>query len=410
MMECSWKVLVLIVFTSLGIQYTAIKSLRMTFTSPCRSMAAENRCGHIKDNVTRALCEDVNGQQGRKHILILATARSGSSFLGQLFNQNSDVFYLFEPLYHVQSMFTNANGLPTIDRRSLLGAYRDLLHNLYDCDFYLLENYIKPAPKDHVTSSFFRRGASKALCSPPVCNQIQELQESQCLKTCRKVNLTLASTTCRSYKTMAIKTIRIPEINHLRTLVEDPRLNLKIIHLVRDPRAVLASRISTFIDQYRSYQIWNSSGRKPHNVDLLLIRNMCMDYSNSMETAYSRPSWLKGKYMLVRYEDLAKDPIKKAYEIYNFVGLQWKEGLSAWIEENTNATVSPNSSKFATIRKSSETVENWRLHLHLSIVQTVQDVCNSTLSQLGYQLVDSVLQLKNLSQSLVEARVFLPLI
>ncbi|XP_069809147.1 carbohydrate sulfotransferase 1-like [Dendropsophus ebraccatus] len=411
MMECSWKVLVLIVFTSLGIQYTAIKSLRMTFTSPCRNMAAENRCGHIKDNVTRALCEDVNGQQGRKHILILATARSGSSFLGQLFNQNPDIFYLYEPLYHVQNMFTNSNGLPTIDRRSLLGAYRDLLHNLYDCDFHLLENYIKPTPKDHVTYSFFRRGASKALCTPPVCNQLEDFQqESQCVKKCRKVNLTLASTACRSYRTMAIKTIRIPEINHMRTLVEDPRLNLKIIHLVRDPRAVLASRMSTFVDQYRSYNIWNSSGRKPHSIDLSLIRNVCIDYSNSLETAFGRPSWLKGKYMLVRYEDLARDPMKKATNIYNFIGLQWKEGLSSWIEENTNATVSPNSSKFATNRKSSETVENWRFQLHLGIVQMVQDICNTTISQLGYQFVDSTQQLRNLSQSLVEPRVFLPFI
>ncbi|KAM4035989.1 carbohydrate sulfotransferase 1-like [Anomaloglossus baeobatrachus] len=407
MMECSWKVFVLLMFTSLGIQYTAIKSLRMTFTSPCRSVTAENRCGHIKDNLTRALCEDVNGPQGRKHILIFTTARSGSSFLGQLFNQNSDVFYLYEPLFHVQDMFTNTNGLPTIDRRSLLGAYRDLLHNLYDCDFHLLENYIKPPPKDHITSSFFRRGSSKALCSPPVCNHVQE---SQCLKACRKINLTLASTSCRSYKTMAIKIIRIPELNHMRTLVDDPRLNLKVVHLVRDPRAVLASRINTFVDQYRSYQIWNSSGRKPHNMDLTLIMNMCTDYSKTLETAFSRPSWLKGKYMLVRYEDLSRHPLKKATEIYNFLGLSWKEGLSSWIEENTNATVAPNSNKFGTIRKSSETIENWRLHLHFNIVQTVQNICNTTFSQLGFQLVDSIQQLKNLSQSLVEPRVFLPFI
>ncbi|XP_073423925.1 carbohydrate sulfotransferase 1-like [Dendrobates tinctorius] len=404
MMECSWKVFVLFVFTSLGIQYTAIKSIRMTFTTPCRSLTPENRCGH-KDNATRALCEEVNGQPGRKHILIFTSARSGSSFLGQIFNQNPDIFYLYEPLFHVQDMFTK--GLPSIDKRSLLGASRDLLHNLFDCDFYLLENYIKPQPKDHITSSFFRRGSSKALCSPPICNQENE---SQCMKHCRKINLTLASTSCRSYRTMAIKIIRIPELNHMRTLVDDPRLSIKVVHLVRDPRAVLASRINTFVSQYRSYQIWNSSGRKPHNMDLTSLINMCTDYSNSLKTAFSRPSWLKGKYMLVRYEDLAKDPIKKANEIYNFLGLPWKEELSSWIEENTNATVAPNSSKFATSRNSSKTVENWRLNLHFSIVQTVQNFCNTTLSQLGFQLVDSIQQLKNLSQNLVEPRMFLPFI
>ncbi|XP_040201138.1 carbohydrate sulfotransferase 1-like [Rana temporaria] len=408
MMECSWKVLVLLVFTSLGIQYTAIKSLRTTMMSSCANTMAENRCGHLKDNITRALCEDVNTQQSRKHILIFATARSGSSFLGQLFNQNPDVFYLFEPLYLVQ--YKLANRYPAIDRRSLLGAYRDLLQNLYDCDFYLLENYIKPTPKDHVALSFFRHGASNALCSPPVCEQLERLEENICSKKCQRVNLTLASTACRSYRYMAIKTIRIPEIDHLRTLAEDPRLNLKIIHLVRDPRAVLASRISTFVDQYRLYQIWNSSGKMPHNLDLNPIKNMCIDYSKSVETAFGRPSWLKGRYMLIRYEDLARDPVKKANEIYNFIGLEWKDNLTAWIEENTNASVPSNVSKFTTNRNSSETAENWRLHLHFNIVQAVQELCNKTLFQFGYQSVDSIHQLKNLSQTLIEPRVFLPFI
>ncbi|KAM9311168.1 carbohydrate sulfotransferase 1-like [Gastrophryne carolinensis] len=411
-MECSWKVLVLIAFTSLGIQYTAIKSLRTTMMSHCTNAnsASEGRCRHLKDDMTRTMCEDVIGQQDRKHILVLASARSGSSFLGQLFNQNSDIFYLYEPLYHVQYMFTNSKGQPTIDRRSLLGAYRDLLHNLYDCDFYLLENYIKPTPKDHVTFSLFRHGASNVLCSPPVCEQKERVEESHCAKNCRKINLTLASEACRTYKYKAIKTIRIPEINHLRTLVEDPRLNLKIVHLVRDPRAVLASRMTTFVDQYRPYQIWNSSGRKPLKIDLNAIMNTCMDYSNSIKTALGRPSWLKGRYMLVRYEDIAKDPLKKAIEIYNFVGLEWKDNLTAWIEENTNASVPSNVNKYTTNRNSSETAENWRLHLHFNIVQVVQDICNTTLSELGYQPVDSIQQLKNLSQSLVEPRVFLPFI
>ncbi|XP_072256503.1 carbohydrate sulfotransferase 1-like [Pyxicephalus adspersus] len=408
MMECSWKILVLLIFISLAIQYTAIKSLRTNMMSPCTKTMVENRCGNIKDDITRALCEDINTRQSRKHILIFATARSGSSFLGQLFNQNPDVFYLFEPLYLVQ--YTLANKQPAIDRLSLLGAYRDLLQNLYDCDFYHLENYIKPPPKDHVALSFFRHAASKALCAPPVCKQEERLEENKCAKRCYKINMTLASTACRSYKYMAIKIIRIPEIDHLKTLVEDPRLNLKIIQLVRDPRAVLASRISTFGDQYRLYQIWNSSGKMPHNLDLNLIKNLCIDYSRSVETAFSRPSWLKGRYMLVRYEDLARDPIKKANEMYNFVGLEWKDNLTAWIEENTNASVPYNVNKYTTNRNSSETPENWRLRLHFNIVQAVQDICKKTLSQFGYQSVDSIHQLKNLSQTLIEPREFLPFV
>ncbi|MEE6478189.1 hypothetical protein FKM82_011771 [Ascaphus truei] len=417
MMECSWKAVLLLAFASLGIQYTAIKSLRTVFKGSCHEIPCLQR--ETKDNTTRFLCEDPSNlhaplqQQSRKHIIIFATTRSGSSFLGQLFNQNPDIFYLFEPLYHVQQAFTNSSGRiqKQIDRRSLLGAYRDLLRNLYDCDFYFLENYIKPAPKDHKTTSFFRRGASNALCSPPLCEQLQIIDEYLCSTKCRTVNLTLASKSCHTYKHMAIKTVRIPEINDIRTLAEDPRLNLKIIHLVRDPRGILASRISTFIDQYRAWKIWNSTGRKPHTIDLSQITSICTDLSNSVNSGFSKPSWLKGKYMLVRYEDIAKDPVKKAKEMYHFAGLEWKADVHRWIVQNTNGSVAPfGNFKFTTCRNSAETAENWRLHLCYDIVRTLQDVCNMTLSQLGYQVVDSVLQLKNISHSLVEPRTFLPFI
>ena len=35
-------------------------------------------------------------------VLLLASHRSGSTFLGEIFNQNSEAFYLFEPLGAVQ--------------------------------------------------------------------------------------------------------------------------------------------------------------------------------------------------------------------------------------------------------------------------------------------------------------------
>ncbi|KAM8974022.1 carbohydrate sulfotransferase 1-like [Pelodytes ibericus] len=415
-MECSWKAVLLLVFASLGIQYTAIKSLRMVYKAPCPNLELQAQClqRDIKDNATRLLCEDLNylrtssQQHNRKHIIIFATTRTGSSFLGQFFNQNPEIFYLYEPLFHVQRTFSNSSSRVQVDRRSLVGAFRDLLHNLYDCDFYFLENYIWPTPKDHATSSFFRRGASNALCSPPLCDHIHK-EEHICSKNCKTVNLTLASKSCQTYKHMAIKTVRIPKIGDLRTLVEDPRLNFKIIHLVRDPRGILASRISTFIDLYRTWKIWNSTGKQPRNIDLTQITTTCEDFSESVETGFSRPSWLKGKYMLVRYEDIATDPVRKAKEMYDFLGLEWRQDVQTWIEQNTNGSVVPSVNfKYSTSRNSAETYENWRLHLCLDIVQKLQDMCNATFSLLGYKMVDSVQQLKNLSYSLVEPRTFLP--
>lgn len=418
-MECSWKTVLLLVCASLGVQYTAIRTLRDSLTAPCPgAYSCQGR--HHRDSRWRPLCDDSwsSGELPRRHILLFATTRSGSSFTGQLLNQHPEVFYVFEPLYHVQQAFTNSSSRlrRTLDRRALLGAYRDLLLNLYTCDLHFMENYIHPEPQDHMTNSLFRRSSSHALCSPPVCQENLEgvseaPDESWCPKKCGALNFTSASVSCLSKGHVAIKTVRVPEVGDLRTLTEDPRLDLRIIHLVRDPRAILASRITAFSDQFRAWKIWNATGRQPRYVDLTQITSTCTDMTDSLTTALQRPAWLRGRYLLVRYEDLALNPKDKAEEIYRFVGLDMDQRVLSWINRNTNSnTGSPSdwNYKYSTSRDSKAAAENWRLRLSFDIVRTVQNLCNNTLSQLGYRPVHSAAQLRNLSQSLVEPRTFQP--
>lgn len=375
----------------------------------------------LPDSRWRALCGDnwLSVESPQKHILLFATTRSGSSFTGQLLNQHPGVFYVYEPLYHVQQAFTNSSSRlrRTLDRRALLGAYRDLLLNLYTCDLHFMENYIRPEPQDHVTGSFFRRSSSHALCSPPVCLEGGDggtsglPDEIWCPKKCGNLNLTLASMSCLSRGHVAMKTVRVPEVKDLRTLTEDPRLDLKIIHLVRDPRAILASRIIAFSDQFRAWKIWNATGRQPRYVDLSQITSTCKDMAASAETGLQRPAWLRGRYLLVRYEDLAFNPEVKATEIYRFVGLEMEDRVRMWIVQNTNSNVSSPSDwnyRYSTTRDSRATAETWRLRLGFDIVRTVQNLCNDTLALLGYRPVQSAAELRNLSHSLVEPRTFQP--
>ncbi|KAJ1182666.1 hypothetical protein NDU88_007850 [Pleurodeles waltl] len=294
----------------------------------------------------------------------------------------------------------------------MLGASRDLLRSLYDCDLYFLENYIKPQPVNHTTDKLFRRGASKALCSPPVCEAMGpidvNIEEGDCMKKCGTLNLTLATESCRERGHVAIKTVRVPEVNDLRALVEDPRLNLKVIQLVRDPRGILASRSETFRDTYRLWRIWRATGRKPYNLDSTQLTTVCEDFLNSVSTGLNRPTWLKGKYMLVRYEDLARDPMKKTEEIYAFLGIPLDGTVERWIMNNTRGGDSSAKHKYGTVRNSAAIAESWRLTLSYEIVEFIQSACQQVLDQLGYKMVGSVQELKNLTFSLIEDKTFSP--
>ncbi|KFV09849.1 Carbohydrate sulfotransferase 1, partial [Pterocles gutturalis] len=301
-MQCSWKAVLLLALASIAIQYTAIRTFTAKSFHSCPIPSPVN-CSLSQDtDAADRLCDEsptFSYNLSRKtHVLILATTRSGSSFVGQLFNQHFDVFYF------------------------------------------------------------------KALCSPPVCESLGaidlHLEEGDCVKKCGTLNLTLATESCREHGHVAIKTVRVPEVSDLRALVEDPRLNLKVIQLVRDPRGILASRSETFRDTYRLWRIWDGTGRKPYNLDVTQLTTVCEDFWNSVSTGLNRPPWLKGKYMLVRYEDLARNPMKKTEEIYDFLGIPMDSNVERWIQNNTRGDRSSSKHKYGTVRNSAATAEKWR--------------------------------------------------
>ncbi|NWX31842.1 CHST7 sulfotransferase, partial [Notiomystis cincta] len=113
------------------------------------------------------------GTAGKRHIYLHATWRTGSSFLGELFNQHPDVFYLYEPMWHLwQALYPG-------DALSLQGALRDMLRALFRCDFSVLRLYTAPpGPRDPLapappaadnltTASIFGWRTNKHLPLPP---------------------------------------------------------------------------------------------------------------------------------------------------------------------------------------------------------------------------------------------------
>ncbi|KAF7642325.1 hypothetical protein LDENG_00260160, partial [Lucifuga dentata] len=330
------------------------------------------------------------------------------------------VFYLFEPLYHVQlSLLPRlAQSRNLAERRVMLGAARDVLRSLYHCHLSSLENYIRPHPTNHSTDKLFRRGASRSLCSPPVCEaplgpgeqSLVLADEGECVKRCGPLNVSLAAAACRGKQHAAIKTVRIPQISDLRALIEDPRLNLKVVQLVRDPRGILASRIETFRDTYRLWRLWRATGRRPHNLDLGQINTVCEDFLSSVSTGLARPAWLRGRYMLLRYEDLARFPLQKTRELYRFLGLVLDRSVEDWILNNTRGSSDLSARhKFTTARDSAANAENWRVKLSFDMVLYAQTACQPVLELLGYKIVLHPRELRNLSHSLVEDRTFRPL-
>ncbi|EPY74235.1 carbohydrate sulfotransferase 6-like protein [Camelus ferus] len=187
--------------------------------------------------VSRPRSPSPAGGEERVHVLVLSSWRSGSSFVGQLFSQHPDVFYLMEPAWHVWSALSQGSAV------ALHMAVRDLVRSVFLCDMDVFDAYLPAFPRGAISS--------EAVLYP---------------------------------------------------LLSDPALNLRIVHLVRDPRAVLRSREQTAKALARDNGIVLGTNGKwvEADPDLRVVREVCRSHVRIAEAATRKPPpSLRGRYRLL---------------------------------------------------------------------------------------------------------------
>lgn len=334
------------------------------------------------------------------HVLLLSSWRSGSSFMGQVFNQHPSVFYLMEPGWHVWGWIQHPGA------RSLRMAVRDLMHRIFLCDLSVLDAYL---PIQHNVSNLFMWSHSRALCSPPACpsHSLQQdsktVQQDSCEKQCDMVGLKRAEEACHTYSHVVLKEVRFFELESLYPLLRDPSLDLRILHLVRDPRAVFRSREQAVKALQKDTSIVLDGKAERPDTQQRIMQEICRSHIRIYDTAVRKaPDFLRGRYKLVRYEDVVRNPLAEIQRIYDFVGLEMTEPLQEWIQHVTHGKGkgARNEAFKITERNASEVSQAWRTTLKYSKVQQVQEVCKSAMSLLGYRLVNSEEEQKQLELDL----------
>ncbi|XP_060784489.1 carbohydrate sulfotransferase 6 isoform X2 [Neoarius graeffei] len=335
---------------------------------------------------------------GKVHVLLLSSWRSGSSFMGQVFNNHPSVFYLMEPAWHVWVRLQRPGA------SSLRMAVRDLLHRVFLCDLSVLDAYM---PVHYNISQVFMWSQSRALCSPPACpslsHQNTTTQIPNCKKHCDVVGLERAEKACHTYSHVVLKEVRVFELESLYSLLRDPSLDLRILHLVRDPRAVFQSRqLAAAALQKDSSIVLDWKAATPDSM-LNVMKEICRSHVRIYDTAVRKaPDFLQGRYKLLRYEDVVRNPLAEVQRVYDFVGLKMTEPLREWIHHITHGKgKGARSEAFAiTKRNATEVSQAWRTGLTHIKVQQVQEVCRSAMSLLGYRLVNSEEEQKQLDLDL----------
>ncbi|XP_054476748.1 carbohydrate sulfotransferase 6 [Anoplopoma fimbria] len=324
---------------------------------------------------------------GKVHVLLLSSWRSGSSFMGQVFSQHPSVFYLMEPAWHVWSKLQKSTA------RVLRMAVRDLFRNIFQCDFSALEPYM---PDNHKVSDLFMWSQSRALCSPPACPLTPRGQfsnSSQCAISCDTGGLKEVEEACGTYSHVVLKEVRFFDLESLYPLLQDPSLDLRIIHLVRDPRAVLKSREEAAKGlMMDSAMVLDQRFLPVEDVQYQVMQELCQSHERIHKRAFQTPPpFLKGRYKRVRYEDMALNPLEEITAMYDFVGLESNSQLEEWIYRVTHGKgKGTRKDAFKIIsRNAADVAQAWRTILSHNKVARVQSVCKGAMSLLGYRTVNS---------------------
>ena len=332
-------------------------------------------------NTTRK--ENITNHKARLNVVILTHMSSGSTLFGNTFNFHPDVFYLYEPLHFLRKdVYTHPKVLDmTVLDKKTEDTYRidfsKLLHDIFTCSFkenktidYLLPHWLRSmrpyvnylswrSPKTQYTKNFMRN----------VCNS-------------RRITVV---------KMVQNRLPGKPGIRELQRVCSSGpnQFQCLIIHLIRDPRAVLSSLIRRhFFLRGPPRSLITLKNTSPEGKGIIMqgARIICSTVEDNLNYANAElPNWFKGRYIVVRYEDIPGDLLRAVIRMYNFTGLPLTTTISKWITEGGLIQgVKTHSPEFFISKKDVDRIDHWRFRMSTSLVSEFEEVCWPLMYMMGY--------------------------
>ena len=189
---------------------------------------------------------------------------------------------------------------------------------------------------------------------------------------------------CLSSSHVIIKTIRFPMFLVQKLTLLMP--NLKIIHLIRDPRPTLYSA--------------KKFGWTPGDAETF-AKGFCNEiYSNLMVAKQINKNY-NNRIFTVLYEHLATHTLSTVKEMFTFLGIPFTEHIKEHVHKLTSTGKSNKCGGLCT-KKANSTKEayDWRFKVDYDYVHLLDAACSLVYGELGYKLVRDKFHLLNVSEQL----------
>ncbi|CAC5364139.1 CHST1 [Mytilus coruscus] len=319
-----------------------------------RTLKETNEFQKHSSNISSILKKSNNSNQTL--VLLVTYLRSGSTFTADLIQQASDMFYIYEPLKPYvkgQHYFTMDSVCHTINgtcrkqkgRRENIDNILDDLAKFYKCDLL------------HVPISYFRYSNKST-----TMHQFDHCRHYNTEYNC----LLKFQDKCRKSVRM-IKTIRMNMKVAEKLIEEFPQL--KIIHLIRDPRGSYQSRKNGYF-------------LKNQNDLDAITRSNCDHLKSDLKIGSRLKAIYPDRIKTILYETVAEQPLKAARSLFRFLGLTEPANFESWLGSHTKAGYS--NGYYDTVRRNSTTTANlWRKYINLKVVKSFDQNCKKVYKILG---------------------------
>ncbi|XP_002741773.1 carbohydrate sulfotransferase 1-like [Saccoglossus kowalevskii] len=304
----------------------------------------------------------------RINVLVMASFRSGSTFISEIFIRNPLAFYIFEPGY----VLHDKKCLLPMSKYTMSSQRINMLYDIYSC------NFTTP------TTNCYEYVNIEQFQAHWIINERYQQKT-------KYIDMTHVTEFCMNHPITAIKTIRVDRLSELVPLIKDPQIQLKVLHLIRDPRGKFSSMENI---------------RKQNSVNQLIqkLDDYCSRWVENMAIGRTMGEWLLGNYRAIRYEDFAENPINKSRKLYKFLGLDLPATVIDWLNNNTK--INKGNNPYSTSRDSIKTAHAWKYRLPFNIARQIEtlDSCRDLMNFAGYTLSKDEHEFQNKSVSYLKSR------
>ncbi|XP_001632626.2 carbohydrate sulfotransferase 3 [Nematostella vectensis] len=319
---------------------------------------------------------DARESSRRRSLLLFGHDRSGTTLLSKMFDSDSRVFGMYEPFWTTHWDMAR----PTFDEKVRLA--RDVLTGFLSCNFSASENGV-----DFLRTFRFRlndgRSESRALTAKHFRNGTDE-----CMDLSLHPNYT--DWVCQNrykYSVVKIATPRIPDTRIAgilpRLFEENPHTDIKAVHIVRDPRGNVHSRIK--LEWFRDHpdpRFENS------------VKQLCDEIMPNVQHLNSLLSKYGERIMIIRYKEIADDPVGIAKRLYKFAGFEISDEVLDWVKRGTTPSKKTLERElehpYSHVRNATGNAERWRKDSPIERVRVIERVCEPLMRILGLEKMETL--------------------